>query len=108
VAVLGFASKHLNFNHKLLPFLNEAVYPVYVVHLPLATIIAYRVVRLPIPPSVQFAIIVILTLAAALFVFELIRRTKITRFLFGLKVNKPKQGHAPATESAVTPAAPPV
>lgn len=107
VAILGFASKHLNFNHKLLPYLNEAVYPVYVVHLPLATIVAYYVVRWPIPPLVQFAIIVILTLAAAVLVFELIRRTKITRFLFGLKVNKPKQAQIRATETAVTPAAPP-
>ena len=106
MAVLGFASKYLNFNHKLLPYLNEAVYPVYVVHLPLVTIIAYGVVRLPfLPTLVQFAIIVITTLATALIIFDLIRRTKVTRFLFGLKVKKPKQERVPATETAVTPSA---
>lgn len=106
VAVLGLASKYLNFNHKLLPYLNEAVYPVYVVHLPIATIIAYHLVPLPLPSLVQFAIIVIFTLAVALLIFELIRRTKITRFLFGLK-EKPKHAQKPATENVVTPAAPP-
>jgi glucan biosynthesis protein C len=106
VAVFGFASRHLNINHKLLPYLNEAVYPVYVVHLPLTTIIAYRVVRWPLPTLLQFAIIVVLTLATALLVFELIRRTKVTRFLFGLKTSKRKQTRMPATETAVTPTAP--
>jgi peptidoglycan/LPS O-acetylase OafA/YrhL len=105
VAVLGHASRHLNFNHRLLPYLNEAVYPVYVVHLPLVTMIAYRVVRWPLPALVEFAIIVIASLAVALIIFDLIRRTKITRFLFGLKVNKSKQARMPATESAVTPSA---
>ena len=106
VAILGSASRWLNFKHRVLPYLNEAVYPVYVVHLPLVTIIAYEVVKWPLPTLTQFAIIVILTLASALLIFELIRRTNITRFLFGLKV-KTKQEQIPATEKVVTPAAPP-
>ncbi len=90
IAVLGFGSKHLNFNHRALSYLNEAVYPVYILHLPLATIIAYHIVRLPLPSLVEFAIIVPLTIGAALLVFEVIRRTKVTRFLFGLKTKKTK------------------
>jgi glucan biosynthesis protein C len=105
IAVLGYASLHLNFNHKLLPYLNEAVYPVYVVHLPIVTMIAYGVVRWPLPPIVQFAIIVVWTLGAALCVFEVIRRTTVTRFLFGLKLKKPKPKPSPAAEPVVTPAA---
>jgi glucan biosynthesis protein C len=107
VAVLGFGSKYLNFNHKRLAYLNEAVYPVYVLHLTLATIIAYSVVRWPIPSLVQFAIIVIFTITAALLLFEVIRRTKVTRFLFGLKAKKPKPAQTPATETVVASAAPP-
>jgi glucan biosynthesis protein C len=107
VAVLGFGSKYLDFNHKRLAYLNEAVYPVYVMHLPLATIIAYQVLRLPLPSLVQFMIIVLLTIAAALLLFEAIRRTKVTRFLFGLKMKKPKPAQTPATEPVVASAAPP-
>ncbi len=107
VTVLGFASRRLRFDHKLLPYLNEAVYPVYVVHLPIATIIAYYVIRVRMPSLVQFAIIVILTIAVAMLIFELVRRTKVTRFLFGLKTKKPKREQTPATETAATPAAPP-
>jgi hypothetical protein len=107
IAVLGFASRRLNFNHRVLPYLNEAVYPVYVVHLPLVTIVAYHVLRLPVPPLIQFAIIVVFTLVWATLIFELIRRTNVTRFLFGLKIKKRKQEQAPAAEKVVTPAAPP-
>jgi len=103
VAVLGFGSKYLDFNRKALAYLNEAVYPVYVLHLPLATIIAYHVVHWPLLPLVQFGIIVILTLAAALLLFEGIRRTKVTRFLFGLKTKKPKRAQVPAPETVVDP-----
>jgi hypothetical protein len=117
IAVLGFASKYLNFNHKWLAYLNEAVYPVYVVHLPLVTMIALVVVYWRIPPLAQFAIIVVWTLVSALIIFEIIRRFKITRFLFGLKIKKPKQEPAPVVETpaaetpvgetVVTPAVPP-
>lgn len=107
VAILGFASRRLNFNHRLLPYLNEAVYPVYVVHLPLVTIIAYYVLGLPVPPLIQFAIIVVSTLVSATLIFELIRRTNVTRFLFGLKIKKRKQEQAPVAEKVVTPAVPP-
>jgi surface polysaccharide O-acyltransferase-like enzyme len=106
VAVLGFGSKYLDFNHKVLAYLNEAVYPVYVVHLPIATMIAYRLVHLPVPPLVQFTIIVIFTLAFSLLLFEVIRRTKITRFLFGLKTKKPKPAPPPPAETVVASAAP--
>jgi hypothetical protein len=95
VAVLGFGSKYLDFRHKLLPYVNEAVYPVYVLHLPIATIIAYHVVHWPIGVPAQFAIITLSTLVTAVLIYECIRRTKVTRFLFGLKLNKSKPAKTP-------------
>ncbi len=86
VAVLGFASKHLNFNNRYLPYANSAVYPIYIVHLPIATVIAYSVLRWPGGTMLQFVIIVLTTLVLSLGLYEFVlRRTRVTRFMFGLK-----------------------
>ena len=100
VAVIGYGSKYLNFNHKALPYANQAVYPVYIIHLPIATAIAYRVVQWNIGWPAQFVLIVVGTLAVSLLLYEfIIRRTKVTRYLFGLKVlpsSRPAPQRAPA------------
>lgn len=96
VAIFGFGSRHLNFNHKILPYANSAVYPVYILHLPIATAIAYRMVRLPLPVSVQFAVIVLGTILVSVCIYEFIlRRTSVTRFLFGLQKTKKPAPVAP-------------
>lgn len=104
VTVFGFGSRHLNFKSRVLPYANEAVYPVYVIHLPVATIIAYRVVGWPLPPFAQFLIITLATLSVSVLIYEFfIRRMKVTRFLFGLKLKKSER---PAAASARNPDAP--
>lgn len=102
VTVLGFGSKYLNFHRRALPYANDAVYPVYVLHLPVATVLAYWVVQWNIGAVAQFAVITLCTLAASVCIYEfIIRRTSVTRFLFGLKPKKPERAasSAPATEA---------
>jgi len=102
VAVFGFGSRLLNFNHKILPYANSAVYPVYILHLPVATAIAYHVVRWPVPVAVQFPVIVLGTIAVSVCIYEFIlRRTRLTRFLFGLKKSKRPQRAAEPAPAAV-------
>jgi glucan biosynthesis protein C len=104
VAILGFGGRHLRFNHKILPYANEAVYPVYVLHLPVMTMIAYRVVGWNIGVAAQFSLITLFTLAASLCVYEfIIRRTNVTRFLFGLKPKKPARADHPAPRPETIP-----
>lgn len=96
VTVLGFGSKYLDFKNRLLLYATEAVYPVYVIHLPIATAIAYRVVHWGVPAGLQFTIIFLSTLAVSVLIYDLlIRRTKVTRFLFGLKVKKSERPALP-------------
>jgi peptidoglycan/LPS O-acetylase OafA/YrhL len=93
LTVLGFGSRYLNFNHRFLPYANGAVYPVYVLHLPIATVVAYWVVSWDVWAPAQLAFITLATLAASVCIYEfIIRRTKVTSFLFGLKPKKPKPG----------------
>lgn len=107
VAIFGFGSRYLNFNHRILPYANSAVYPVYVLHLPIATAIAYHVVRLPLPVGVQFAVIVLGTIAASVCIYEFfLRRTRVTRFLFGLKkLKRPARATEPGRAADAAPPA---
>ncbi len=90
VTILAFGLKHLNHKSRTLSYLSEASYPIYIIHLPILTAIAYQVLRWNVPVLVQFAIITCSTLACSLTIYHLlIKQTNITRFLFGLKIKRP-------------------
>lgn len=86
LAIIGFGSKHLNFNNKLLKRANEAVLPFYILHQTVILILGYFVIQLNI--SIFFKYIVIGTLSfltiISLYVF-LVRRYIPLRFLFGMR-----------------------
>lgn len=85
VALVGFAMHYLNFGNSLLTYLKDAAYPVYVLHMPVLTIVGFYVVQWDMPVLVKFLIIVGVTVPVTLLLYELVvRRTRVTRFLFGL------------------------
>ena len=85
-AILGLGMKYLSYKNKWLPYANEAAYPLYIIHLPILSIIAYHIVQWDAPVAVQFIAIISATLvcSAAIYIL-LIRQTTVTRYLFGLK-----------------------
>jgi peptidoglycan/LPS O-acetylase OafA/YrhL len=86
LAILGFGIKYLNYTNRLLPHANEAAYPIYIIHLPILSITAYYVVSWNVPVLVQFIVIIVGALAGSIAIYALvIKQTRITRFLFGLK-----------------------
>jgi peptidoglycan/LPS O-acetylase OafA/YrhL len=90
VAILAFSMSFLAFTNRLLRYLNEAAYPIYVIHMPIVTVIGVYVVRLDINLYAKFVIIIALALTLALVAFEyLIRRIRVLRVLFGLKPSGP-------------------
>lgn len=102
VSALGFASRYLSTGTRLLRSLNEACFPLYVLHMPILTIFAYFVVRWHAPVLVEFAMLVLLTAFATFVVYEgLVRRTPVLRFLFGLKARKPVAGDEPGRSAPV-------
>ena len=85
LTIFSWGSKFLNKPSKNLSYLNQGVYPFYIVHMPLT----YAGLRISsdlgiknYPAVLLSTIIVIIT--CWLF-FELVKRTKISRFLFGIK-----------------------
>lgn len=86
VAIVSLGLKALTFNNGLLRYLDEAFYPVYVLHMPVLTIVGFYVVRTNLSEWGKFAIIIVATLMITLAIYDLlIRRIPVMRFLFGLK-----------------------
>ncbi|MFB4274488.1 acyltransferase [Nonomuraea sp. MTCD27] len=67
-------------------YLSEAVLPLYILHQPIVVAVAYGVVRWDAPIAVKFTVIVMASFALLALAYDLlVRRTGVTRFLFGLR-----------------------
>lgn len=86
LAVLAFGSRHLNRSGKILAYLSPAAYPVYILHMIFLYLGSLLIFPLPLAAPVQFVLLLAFTLAGCFATYELIRRVKLLRPLFGLKV----------------------
>lgn len=67
-------------------YLAAAALPYYVLHQPIVVVVAYGVVPWDAPIIVEYLVIVAVSLVLILGVYELlVRRTRVTRFLFGMR-----------------------
>ena len=83
---LGFAGRHLRFNSPALAFLSEAVYPLFILHLTIITILGYWVVEQPWALSVKYMAITTGTIVLTLACYRwCIRPFNSMRLLFGVK-----------------------
>lgn len=79
-----------------LRYLSPAALPLYVLHQPVVVAVAYGVVGWSAPMAVKYAVIVAASLTVVLLLYELgVRRTAVTRLLFGMRPRDPS-GPAPA------------
>ena len=85
LTIFSWGSHFLNRNNQYLPYLNQGVYPFYIVHMPL-TFAGLRLASnlgLRNHSAVIFATFLVI-LTCWLF-FEIVKRFKSTRFLYGIK-----------------------
>lgn len=66
-------------------YAQDAVLPVYVLHLTVVIAVAYYVLAWPVNAFVQFLAIVSLSFVFTLLLFEIARRNPVARFLLGIK-----------------------
>ena len=67
-------------------YLATAALPLYVLHQPIVVAVAYEVVRWQAPILVKYTVIVVISLALTVAAYDLlVRRTRVTRFLFGMR-----------------------
>lgn len=88
LAIFGFGSLYLNKPSKTLAYLNKAVYPVYIIHMPVLFVLMYVMIPWTMSPWLKFGLITASTFAICLFLYEfVIKRIKWIRPLFGMKFN---------------------
>ena len=85
VAMLGFASLHLRADGRARRYLTEAVFPVYILHQTLIIAFAWQLSAYDLPPALEALLLVVLTMGLSFAVFELVRRSRMLRPLFGLQ-----------------------
>ena len=86
LAILGYSHQYLNRNHRCLKYLNEAVYPYYILHQTFIIVIAYWLSDLG--AVIQPLLVIVLTFTGCAISYELIRRSQVLRLLFGLKIGQ--------------------
>lgn len=71
---------------RLIRYLSQAVLPFYILHQPVVVCVAYVVVGWPLPAPLKYVVIVVASLAITLGLYDVVvRRTALTRFLFGMR-----------------------
>lgn len=86
IVILGYGEKYLNFNTKWLNYMNQATFPIYIIHQTVLLIIGFFVVRSGQGIFYKFLSITTLSLFSCVAIYDfVIRRFDITRWLFGVK-----------------------
>jgi len=95
IAVLGYAKKYLNAPPKrklsaaFLMYFGEASYPFYLLHQTVLVAFGFFVVQWNTGIPVKYKTIAFITYIATIFIYEfVVRRTNVTRFLFGMGIKK--------------------
>ena len=103
VAILGYGRKFLNFRNKFLTYNAQASYPLYILHQTAIVIIGVYVTRWQVSVSVKYVSILVLSLISSVLIYDLvIKRTNVTRFMFGMKLKKKSaKVSAPHSKEAV-------
>lgn len=86
LAILGYGTHHLNHTSPLLRYLNEAVYPYYILHQTLLIVAAWYLTPFQLGGIIESSAVIVITVIGSLVGFEIIRRFKVLRLLFGLKI----------------------
>ena len=86
---IGYGKRYLNKKHSVLNYINEAVYPFYILHQTIIVIVVFYVVRTDDTILSKFLFTFIISFALAISIYHLlIRPFAVTRFLFGMKPKK--------------------
>lgn len=90
LVLAGYAAEYLNRSSRALAYLNEAVLPIYVFHQPIMLVFAFYLFPLDLPVPLEALLLVTVTGAGSVLAYEIFaRRTRVLRFLFGLKPVSP-------------------
>ncbi len=73
-------------------YAGEIGMPFYIWHQTVIVVIAFAVVQWPVGAPAKYLVIAVASLAVTVLLCELTRRNAVTRFLFGMKAQRPTSG----------------
>jgi len=86
VALIGYAATYFNKSNAMLTYANEAVFPIFILHLTITVLLSYYLKNIQIYMVVKFLIMIIGTFGISWLIYEFgIRRYNWVRPLFGMK-----------------------
>jgi len=89
IAVISIGQRYLNRPHPWLKYVNEGLYPFYILHQTVIIAIGYYICQLDWNMTAKFWTISLLTGTSCILIYMfLIRTNTVMRFLFGLKKKK--------------------
>jgi surface polysaccharide O-acyltransferase-like enzyme len=101
-AIFGFVRGIAFADSPALRYLREAVFPVYILHQTIIVVLAHNAQPLGLRPVVEGPLLVLATFALSFAGFELVRRVRWLRPLFGLKANPQARGKPVAAPDGAT------
>ncbi|WP_224995933.1 acyltransferase family protein [Cesiribacter sp. SM1] len=85
ITVFAFGYRYLNKPGRVLTYLSQAAYPVYIVHMMFLYLGSYLIFPLSLPVPLKFVIVLAFTFIGCFLCYDLIRRVNWLRPVFGLK-----------------------
>jgi hypothetical protein len=78
-------SRKFSYNRTILPELNRSILPVYIIHQSIIVVAGYYIIKYINNGFLEFILIVVSTAIIAILMFNVFKRFKVTRILFGMK-----------------------
>ncbi len=101
IALLGFGQRYLNRTNPFLKYASEGSYPFYILHQTVIVMIGYFVVQMTAGITVKYVLIAVASLAVTTLLYDLlVRRTNLTRILFGMKPLPKRRAPKPSEQLA--------
>jgi surface polysaccharide O-acyltransferase-like enzyme len=94
VALVGFARRWITRDGPWRRYLTDAIFPYYIIHQTVIIVVAHHLQALRLPLGAEMSLLAVVTLAACVATYELVRRIDVLRPLFGLKT--PSQVRQPS------------
>ncbi len=98
--MLGFARRWPTADSAACRYLNDAIFPYYIVHQTAIIMIAHELRASDLPAWLEAGIVISGTVVTCALTYEIVRRTALLRPLFGLRV----QAFEPAAQPTPQPA----
>jgi surface polysaccharide O-acyltransferase-like enzyme len=82
---LGLGRRYLQRTDRVMAYANRAVLPFYILHQTVILIIGFFIIQWPVGMIGKFLLIAAASFAVIMALYEVLRRSKVLRFIFGMK-----------------------